>query len=104
MYEHIDTGKRYNAKLDRMDIKVIAIRNNQAQGHTGCSLDDFKCVNRDPKSNFKKQFEEVFKKWPYKQFEKQFLNPIQGIFDAIYQGMVLLLFMACIKKYPLKLH
>ena len=100
MHDHVDMGKRYNAEEDRVDPNVIPQISHHSQGYTGCSLDDFNCVNRDPKCNFKKQFAEVFKKWPYKQFENQFLNPIQGICDAIYQGMVLLLFTACIKKYP----
>ena len=101
IYDHIDVGKRYNTKLDRVDCNVIPQRSHHSSGYTGCSLDDFKCVTRDPNTNLKKQYAEVFKKWPYKQFENQFFNPIQGICDVIYQGKVLLLFMACIKKYPL---
>ena len=60
MHTHINTGKRFNVNLDQKDSSVDATRGHKL-GFTGVSLDDFRCVNRSKKSNFKSKFKLVFK-------------------------------------------
>ena len=92
MYDHIDTGKRFNNQQDRMDPTIISTRTeDHSVRYTGCSLDDFNDVNRDKNSFFKTRFALVFKKWPYKNFKDVFLDPISAICATIYQGKVLLI-------------
>ena len=87
MYSHIDTGKIFNRARDRPDSSVMATRTDDHKfGFTGFSLDDFNCVNRDKKSNFKKTFASVFKIWSYTTFKNVFLSPISGICETLYQS------------------
>lgn len=87
MYSHIDTGKIFNPARDRPDSSVMATRtDDHTLGYTGFSLDDFNCVNRDKKSNFKKTFASVFKIWSYTTFKNVFLSPISGICETLYQS------------------
>lgn len=84
MHAHIDTGKRNNT-YDQRDPSVDATRVHEL-GFTGVSLDDFRCVNRSKKSNFKSKFKLVFKKWKYRNFEDTFLSPISGVCLTVYQS------------------
>ena len=95
MYDHIDTGKRYNIHKDREDRKVIANRREPHHlGYTGFSLDDFNGVNRDKNCSIKKRFGQVFnEQWTYTQFKNVFLTPISGICDALYKSKVALIFL-----------
>ena len=85
MHAHIDTGKRFNETSDQRDPSVDATRVHKL-GFTGVSLDDFRCVNRSKKSNFKSKFKLVFKKWKYRNFEDTFLSPISGVCLTVYQS------------------
>ena len=87
MYSHIDTGKIYNSARDRPDSNVMATRTDDHKlGYTSFSLDDFNCVNRDKRTQFKKRFASVFKRWPYNTFKNVFLSPISGICETLYQS------------------
>jgi len=85
MHAHIDTGKRFNETSDQRDPSVDVTRVHEL-GFTGVSLDDFRCVNRSKKSNFKSKFKLVFKKWKYRNFEDTFLSPISGVCLTVYQS------------------
>lgn len=103
MYDHIDTGKRYNIHKDREDPKVIANRREPHHlGYTGFSLDDFNGVNRDKNCSIKKRFGQVFnEQWTYTQFKNVFLTPISGICDALYKSKVALFFILSHEKISL---
>jgi hypothetical protein len=93
MHSHIDTGKRFNDRQDQKNEEVISTRSHDHNlGYTGFSLDDFKCVHRNKSCSFKKRFAPVFKIWPHKNLKSLFLEPISAVRDAIYQGMLALLF------------
>ena len=85
MHAHIDTGKRFNVTSDQRDPSVDAPRVHELC-FTGVSLDDFRCVNRSKKSNFKSKFKLVFKQWKYRNFEDTFLSPISGVCLTVYQS------------------
>jgi hypothetical protein len=87
MYEHIDTGKRFNDTRDIRDPSVGATRVHDL-GFTGVSLDDFRCVNRAKVSHFKSKFKLVFQKWNYRTFEDVFLNPICEVCRTMYQSKI----------------
>jgi hypothetical protein len=85
MYDHIDKGKRFSHH-DIIDKMVIYTRSDHSLVYTGISFDDFKCVNRNPKFSFKKKYAALFRKWPNKEFEEVFFNPITVTCAATYQG------------------
>jgi hypothetical protein len=87
MYDHIDTGKRFNDTKNLKDLSVDATRVHDL-GFTRVSLDDFRGVKRAKASHFKSKFKLVFEKWNYRTFNDVFLNPICEVCRTMYQSKI----------------